>query len=460
MNRKSLLSLLIPFLLTACSQAPSDKSEVPGSEAADTSGSAKITELQQQIVNTNADIAFAVYEDSLLSAKTLLNELEILVEKPSAETLQGAKTACLAAREPYGQSEVYRFRNGPIDVLGHDGTYGEEGNGPEGRINAWPLGEAIIDYVAAEIDGSALPENPANQLQGNLIVDLDALPVINKTTVSEFFEYGEDERNVTTGYHAIEFLLWGQDLNADGSAGAIRDTTAGQRPFTDFLAQEGKCTSGNSNSEVEVCQRRGAYLLAVAGLLIDDLQLVVDAWDPKTGEHYKAFTSDADKSLPKILEAMGRLSFGELAGERINIAVSTDSQEDEHSCFSDNTHRDILLNALGVQNSYLNQYTRISGEKVSGVSFKELLNEMGETALAEKLDEALLNTMTAVSAIDTKAKQGTPFDVLIQEGVNQPDIRATISGLVAQTDVIEQVIQALQLTTGELRQDTEEQLSI
>lgn len=453
MKNQNLLGLSVSLLLVSCSQAPVE------SDITAQSGSNEIAQLQQQIVKTNADIAFAVYEDALISANALLEKVEAFIAQPDEANLQAAKAAWLASREPYGQSEVYRFRNGPIDVLASDGTYGEEGDGPEGRLNAWPLGEAIIDYVAVEIDGSAGPENPATQLQGSLIANVDAYPEINKEVISQYFEHGEDERNVTTGYHAIEFLLWGQDLNADGSAAAIRDNTPGQRPVSDYLVKAGECTSGEVNVSEVVCQRRGDYLLAATQLLIDDLTLVVDAWHPETGSHYQTFTANTNSSLSKILESMGRLSFGELAGERINIALSTDSQEDEHSCFSDNTHRDIYLNALGVQNSYLNQYTRISGEQVTGPSFADLLNAVEKNDLATSLTDALSKTMQAAAVVDEKAKAGIPFDVLIQEGVNQPDIKAVIAGLVAQTDIIEQAIQALSLSTGELRQDTEEDLS-
>jgi putative iron-regulated protein len=155
---------------------------------------------------------------------------------------------------------------------------------------------------------------------------------------------------------------------------------------------------------------------------------------------------------------MGRLSYGELAGERMNIALTTDSQEDEHSCFSDNTHRDIFLNAKGVQTMYTASYTRIDGEVVEGASIHDLLVVEGEAALANQLRGALEQTMASAAVIDTKAKTGTPFDVLIQEGVDQPNVVAMIQNLVTQTDAIEQAISALGVTTNDLRQDTGEDI--
>ena len=155
---------------------------------------------------------------------------------------------------------------------------------------------------------------------------------------------------------------------------------------------------------------------------------------------------------------MGRLSFGELAGERINIALIENSQEDEHSCFSDNTHRDIFLNAKGVQNSFNASYTRIDGEQIEGASIYDLMVVEGEHELANNLRASLEATMAAAAVIDTKAKTGMPFDILIQAGTDQPNIKALINALVAQTDDIEAVIDALGVTTNDLRDDTEQEI--
>ena len=416
------------------------------------------------VLKSNADIAYAAYSDSLTTAKALKQALTAFVAAPTEQSLATAKQAWIDSREPYGQTEVYRFRVGPIDALKADGSLGEEGAGPEGNINAWPLGEGIIDYVSTspKVDGDAFGEN-GRALSSNIIANSKDYATINKATILELNGKGEDERNVTTGYHAIEFLLWGQDLNQNSSSNQLKhDNTPGQRPVSDyFSAANGNakaCTSGAKVSVADAtCDRRGDYLLAVTDILIDDLTPVVNAWAP-TGSHYKNFVAGGDASLAKILESMGRLSFGELAGERINIALTTDSQEDEHSCFSDNTHRDIFLNSQGVQNSYNATYTRINGEKIHGTSVHDLLVANKQQALANKLRGSLAATMKAAAVIDAKAKAGIPFDVLIQEGVAQQDVMAVIKNLVAQTDDIENVIKALGVTTNSLRDDTEEKI--
>ncbi|MEO0424360.1 MAG: imelysin family protein [Pseudomonadota bacterium] len=457
------LALAVPFafFLVACEGddgvAGPAGAQGPAGPAGDDGVATFVT--RDDVVKTNANIAFKAYGDSYLLALDLRDALQALVDNPTEETFATAKEAWLASREPYGQTEVYRFRGGPIDALLPDGNIGMEGDGPEGSINAWPLGEALIDYVANQIDGDEGPEidGSTDAVTPNIIADLSI--TIDESAVRDNFELGGDERNVTSGYHAIEFLLWGQDLNADGSATPPRDASGGQRPVSDYFTG-GACTSGTGNAQPDdICVRRGQYLLVAADLLIEDLNAVVEAWNPNgTDNHYAAFVAGGDQSLALILEGMGRLGFGELAGERMAIALLTNSQEDEHSCFSDNTHRDIFLNAKGIENSFHGEYTGIDGEIVSGAGIDDLLASEGMAELGNSLRGALEDTMIRVGVIDQMAKGGMPFDTQIQLGIAEPNVNGAIDALSAQTDDIEAVIVALGLTTGDLRQDTDQDI--
>ena len=453
-------ALIVALSLTACVEDGDDgTSGVAGADGIAGKSGVSTFVTRDDVIKTNANIAYAAYSDALISATELKVVLKSFVAEPTPANFALAKQAWLDSREPYGQTEVYRFRQGPIDELKADGTLGKDdaGEGPEGLINAWPLGEAIIDYVEP-VDGLSGPESPANAITDNIIANTTAYPTINAETLENLFEHGEDGRNVTTGYHAIEFLLWGQDLNKDLTGAGKRDNSAGQRPVTDYSNTVNACTSGTVATTDNICLRRGQYLVTTAELLIKELKAVTEQWEPITGAHYKNFVAGGDVSLAKILEGMGRLSFGELAGERINIALIENSQEDEHSCFSDNTHRDIFLNAKGVQNSFNAKYVRIDGELIEGASIYDLLVVAGEHELANKLRGALEATMSAAAVIDTKAKTGMPFDILIQEGITQPNIKAMIDALVAQTDDIEAVIDALGVTTNDLRDDTDQDI--
>ena len=290
---------------------------------------------------------------------------------------------------------------------------GEEGDGPEGAINAWPLGEGLIDYVANSVDGDDGPEVPASVagIAGNIIADTGDLSRPSRPSViRDNFELGGDERNVSSGFHAIEFLLWGQDLNADGSGGGTRDATPGMRGrcrTTPCVA--GGCTSGaNAASDDRICERRGDYLLADRRPLDRrPHRLCATPGTPMArANHYASFVAGGDTSLALILEGMGRMGFGELAGERMNIALLTNSQEDEHSCFSDNTHRDIYLNAKGILNSFMGEYTGVGGDVHSGAGIDDLLATEGMAELGNEMRAALEDSMAKVGVIDKLAKAG------------------------------------------------------
>lgn len=331
--------------------------------------------LKQEAIETYADIVFASYEDSLELAIELNNALIGLVESPSEETLENARTAWLASNEPYGQTEAYRFYGGPID----------DEDGPEGLLNAWPLDEAYVDYVEGDEDAG-------------IINNLEDYPEITKDVLVSLNEVGAEE-NISTGYHAIEFLLWGQDLSAD---------SAGQRSFEDYS------TALNAD-------RRGQYLLITGEQLVENLEDMVDQWNPENEEnyHYTLLEMPSDEAITKILTGIGVLSKSELAGERIFTAYDNQDQEDEHSCFSDNTHRDIITNFMGVQNVYLGQYERLDGTLVEGTGLTDIFavvnsdlnNEM--LALLESTD-MLVNEISipfdrAIVDLDTRP---TVFDTV------------------------------------------------
>ena len=428
------------------------------------------------VVTTNADIAFASYSDALDTAMELQDAVEAFVANPTEATFDAAKDAWRKAREAYQPSEVYRFRPGPIEDLTDDGAM-MEGEGPEARINGWPLGEALVDYVAtgtpdgnpggADSYGDVGPVYPAN-----IVSDTVNVPTINRDAIIDIVELG-DESGIGTGYHAVEFMLWGQDLNGGATMWTSpRDSTAGQRPVSDYYqsAGQGTCTSGpTAHADYVVCIRRAMYLQTATDLLVEDLQAIVDAWDPSdSGSFYHTYVANPATALARILESMARMAFGELAGERMNIALLDNSQEDEHSCFSDNTHRDILLNVVGVKYQYLGEYDLTADaldefrfddtEMITGRGhgIYDLLKEEGHTTEAETLKTAIGDAVRLAMVIDTKARAGIPFDQQIEDMSHHADVSAVISALGRVVLAIEDAIEALDvdIDSDDLLQDT------
>ncbi|NSX55973.1 imelysin family protein [Parasulfitobacter algicola] len=374
-----------------------------------------------EVLDTYADIAAAKYEDSLTTAQTLQTAVNALVADPSAEALQNAKDAWLAARVPYQQTEVFRFGNAIVDDW-------------EGKVNAWPLDEGLIDYVDASYGGPSdenefaalnVIANATFPLSGTEIDAMEITPDLLENTLQEADGV---EANVATGYHAIEFLLWGQDLNG-------HETGAGQRPWTDYAAGD-DCTNGN-------CDRRGEYLTAATNLLVSDLEWMMAQW-ADDGAARAEVMSNADAGLAAMLTGMGSLSYGETAGERMRLGVMLNDPEEEHSCFADNTHNDHYYNGIGIQNVYLGEYIRVDGSLVKGPSLSDLVTETDATLDAE-MQGKLSDAVMALGRIKTTAEAGFAYDQMLERGNDAGEalIMGGVNGLIDQTRSIERVIAAL-----------------
>ena len=375
------------------------------------------------VLKTYADIALAKYEDALATAKLLDQATGALIATPSAETLTAAREAWKASRIPYQQTEVYRFGNAIVDDW-------------EGRVNAWPLDEGLIDYVDASY-GTESDENTlynANVI-GNASIAIngkavDASKITPELLSGTLQEAGDIEANVATGYHAVEFLLWGQDLNGTKAG-------AGNRPYTDF--DTANCTGGH-------CDRRAAYLAAASDLLVTDLEEMVANWGPDGAARKGLLEGDPKSGLATILTGMGSLSYGELAGERMKLGLLLHDPEEEHDCFSDNTHISHLYDAVGIRNVYQGKYTRADGSVVEGASIASLVKE-ADPAVDAELSAKLDTTVTKMEAIKARADGGEAYDQQIGEGNAEGNatVQAAIDALVDQTRSIERAVSALKL---------------
>jgi putative iron-regulated protein len=375
----------------------------------------------QDVLTTYSNIAEANYQDSLTTAQTLQTAVNLLIVDPTEINLQAAKAAWFAARVPYQQTEVYRFGNAIVDDW-------------EGKVNAWPLDEGLIDYVDASYGGPSdenefaalnVIANPTFTLSG---VDIDASAITPDFLEGQLHEADGVESNVATGYHAVEFLLWGQDLNGHG-------TGAGMRPATDYAVGD-DCTNGN-------CDRRGEYLQAATDLLVADLEWMTAQW-MEGGDARASVMADEDAGIATILTGMGSLSYGETAGERMRLGVMLNDPEEEHSCFADNTHNDHYYNGVGVQNVYLGSYTGIDGTVVSGASLADLVAG-SDGDLDNEMRTKLSATIRELGDIKHAAEAGFAYDMMLEAGnaAGEDLIMGGVNAFIDQTRSIERVVAVL-----------------
>ena len=376
----------------------------------------------KKIVDSYTKIAYATYEDSLISAKSLRNAIDYFLSNPTSENLSLAKSAWLASRIPYQQTEVFRFGNTIVDNW-------------EGKVNAWPLDEGLIDYVqkTGVANESENPLYASNVIANNSIFingkRVDATDINPKFLAEVLHEAEGIEANVATGYHAIEFLLWGQDLNGNNSGNGIR-------PASDYDIEN--CTHSN-------CVRRAQYLKAAVDLLVQDLEEMVSYWTD-SGKATLMLKNNYSLAMSSILMGMGSLSYGELAGERMQLGLYLNDPEEEHDCFSDNTHNSHYYNQVGISNIYYAKYKRINGNEINGYSLSDFIQNTNPK-FSKVMDSKIQNATIALSNVRVRAETIESYDQMIAkdniDGNNT--IQVAINALVDESKGFEELVKIIGL---------------
>ncbi|MEM7180693.1 MAG: imelysin family protein [Spirochaetota bacterium] len=373
--------ILLLLTLSTCKQVGLEKEETdntPTLALAAIALSQNTAASAADVVNTYANIAFANYSDSVTQATALQTAIYTLVgsdtssdvDSPTSANFDAAKTAWLNARPSYLQTEVFRFTAGPIEEKLETRLPDAE---IETLINAWPLDEAFIDCVITNTSTTAE------------LTEAKLLSVNGSTTVTGCTTYTDTEKNIALGWHAVEYLLWGADSSS---------TTAG-------TASVSTLQGSTANSEQE---KRRQYLRIATKLLVDHITLVKNRWDATQDSNYiTSFKADPTTSISTIFTGLITFAKGEWGGERLKINTSKD-QEDEHSCFSDNTKADFFYDAQGVINIFTGSYTNTAGEVTSGSGVTAISGSLASTLstdLTESRDAFCLNVSGSTMILDS-----------------------------------------------------------
>jgi putative iron-regulated protein len=395
------------------------------------SGAQAAADPAASVVAHYADLAQAIYGDSLSAARDLQKAVNAFLAHPNAQTLSEARKAWKSARIPYLQSEGFRFANSVVD-------------GWEPKVNAWPLDEGLIDYVAPAY-GTQSDQNPLYALNvianarlrvGAKIVDAS---VIDAALLRQLQEAEGVQTNVSTGFHAIEFLLWGQSL--DGANGG-----AGARPASDY--DGAACTHGN-------CMRRAAYLKSASDLLVADLVEMADDWRPGGEARAELLAKGPDGGLAEILTGLGSLTFGEMAGERMKLGLMLHDPEEQQDCFSNNTHNSHYYDEIGIGELWRGRYVRTDGAVLEGPSLRDYTAGVDAKA-AQRLDDRLADALDRIDRIRTAAESGRmAYSQMIAAGNVEGNtmLQDAMDALVAQTRAIEGVAATLRLQVASNRSD-------
>ncbi|MEY2979966.1 MAG: imelysin family protein [Planctomycetota bacterium] len=346
--------------------------------------------LTRDVVRGYADSILTSYRECVQSTERLRAAVRRLVGDPTDRNLTAARECWVSARDIYGTTEVFRFQDGPID---------NRKDGVETWLNAWPIDESYIDRVEG---------GPA---AGGIIQDLERFPNLNPTALTFANERG-GETNVSVGWHAVEFLLWGQDLFADGPG--RRDATAFD-PLRDRDAT-----------------RRGEYLTIATGLLVEHLGRLVRAWSEDGPYRTEMLAAPPRATVRRMLQGMVVLSGFEMAGERLAVAYETQDQEEEHSCFSDTTHRDFIANQVGIRRIWFGEGGRVGLRALA-------MRDHPETSKA--VDAAIEAALEAARSIPA------PFDQAVLGDDDAPGRRAVWT-LIQTLEMQAELLAALGLDFG------------
>jgi putative iron-regulated protein len=329
--------------------------------------------LRAQAIRFYVEGALARSREAVDASQLLVKAVKALCESPSESTLRDARLVWCAARKSYGRTEVYRFGDGPID---------RRRDGVETFVNAWPVDENYIE-----------PADP--QAATGIIRDRVRYPVLARAVVREHNQRG-GETHVSTGWHAIEFMLWGRDADAAGP---------GARPASDFV--DGAAPNAD---------RRREYLLEITTLLHEDLQRVARAWESGPTSHAAALEASPQRALRAMCIGPALLAGFEMAGERLAVPLETRDQEEEHSCFSDSTDDDFKANIEGI--------ALVLRGPDGGPGLIDLVRA-SDAVRADALASALQSAEVAVAAMPH------PFDASIREPDEGPRRQAMRAAMLA-----------------------------
>lgn len=322
-------------------------------------------------IEAYVDLVRDSYSRAVSGSAALREAVEGFLAAPSDQTLATARRTWIETRRSYLVTEAFRFYDGPIEDI-------------EGGINAWPMNEAAIDYVEGNPSAGIV-----NSGSGPLTLEL--LVRANQAV---------DEANVTIGWHAIEFLLWGQDKSSSGP---------GNRPASDYV-------KGSDANE-----RRREYLSLVTGKLHDDLSALRDSWETSNGDAYAAkfLGLEPREAIGRMLNGIAILAGFEFMSERLAVALDSGDQEDEHSCFSDTTHQDFVYDLVGIEAVW-----RGDNAGMQRPGLDELLRSIDQP-LADEIDGLLATAKSAIDAL------GDPWDKVLAADPSSPERQAAENAVVA-----------------------------
>jgi putative iron-regulated protein len=302
-----------------------------------------------------AIVAHESYQAASEAAHELQDAVTALLDEPTEATLAAARGAWLKVRAAYMATEGFRFYGGPID------------GAQLARIDPWPIDEGFIGGVDGKPDGGLIG---------------DPKIAITRQTLSRP-PGGADPTHAATGFHVIEFLLWGQDKNPGAPNGRLP---------ADFQL------GGAHHAD-----RRRLVLQTATKLLVEDLDQITAAWAPKTKGNYAAefLALDPREALGRMLAGMAILADQAIARERLLGVLDDRIREKPLGRYSLHTNDDLNADLDGLRILWTGDDRQSYGPGLDG------LVQSLDAGLAKQMDRRLAAAQAALRLLDK------PFDHLL-----------------------------------------------
>lgn len=245
------------------------------------------------------------------------------------------------------------------------------------QLDSWPIEGGYIDYI---------PGYPFSGIVNDLALDIDEKNLRSQHGFT-------DPTNASLGYHAIEFMFWGQE---------------GNRSAHDFFPQENTApvpindTEGNSHNydEQDITadgtavhtpqnhNRRRQYTKLLSEILQKDLHRVQRRWEPSNGYYSQLLLqSNPENTLQAAFIAGQRFISEELLQKRFQLISSE---------FSNSSQQDMHALLTGLESWYLPK------EKDQQEASLGLLMQQADDQIAQDFIESLITSKKCIKEMTSE----------------------------------------------------------
>jgi putative iron-regulated protein len=314
-------------------------------------------------------VAYTSLSKASLSAQVMDSKLASFMYHPNPMSQEEVKQAWRQSYDDFLYSLVFSYL--PIQ------------DPPDWHTQKIAYNDLLLQLDSGDIEGGYIDYIPGYPFSGivndlTLAIDEDSIRSQHGFT---------DLTNASLGYHAIEFMFWGQegkrsahDFFPQENTAPVpmneTDESAHNHEVKDTLDDEGSFHIPQNHN------RRRQYTKLLSDLLQKDLHRIQRRWEPSTGYYAQLLQqSNTDNTLQAALIAGQRLISEELLQKRFQLTSSE---------FSNGSQQDLLALLTGLELWY---FPKDEDQQEASLGF---LMQQADAKIAEDFIQSLTTSMTCI----------------------------------------------------------------